>query len=369
MKKSIIILTAIALIAGGCGEATKQQEETAEYTLPSVSDYRVNSDKISKKNIFEVNETRFVILIPPNIEKEDETFVDDWAHYTSQANSYFYNELGVEYDGTEKDYVSFALKNGEKFIVDAKKIREDHFLALLYVKGHIPIFVDIVFGDKPDDMENIQNYLKDVKKNKAKVDESKSDETAEHEGELVPAGYRLYEKLYGDLNGDTRNDYVMIVENEKTNRRGMLIFLDVGHSDEPAFKNLSCFAPENDGTYLSMDIRDGNLIIHYDDLEQRDVEWQYTIRYRNNNFELIGFDEHNTSPFYESSNINFLTKKMLIRNQQNANNDIVQEVCYDIDIKTSLKINELFKHLAGFDDLNAKIFSAQGWRGIIDIIN
>ena len=335
MKKIILILSILTFTASSCKQVTKQRATAKQAET-------VNNE----------------VVIGQQVEEEKQS------------------EKKIKYQFKEADYYAEFYENGD-YLEDAPSLFKPQSGTYKEYPTHLQLSVN---GNNMGNMEffddlghiakgwQIINY-----RNVNSSTNTKDFEPApvnEVNNEYIPAGFYFFNEMYGDLNGDTMDDYVMIIKNKKTNRRGMLIFLDVGHSDETAFENRSCFAPENDGTYLSLDIRDGNLIIHYDDLEQRNVWWQYTVCYRNKNFELTGFDAHNTSPFYESISINFLTKKMLRRNQPNANNDIVKEVWNDIDIQTSLEINKLFKetHLAGFDDLNAKVFSARGWSGIIDII-
>jgi len=167
MKKTILILSTLVFIASGCGNKKQQQEQTTEETLYSVRDFQVKSDKISKKDIFEIDETCLIVLLHPNFENLEEEFQSDWAHYAAETNVRFRDELGVSNVATEKNYISFMLNNGVKFIVDAKKIREEkYFDALLYKKGEIPIFVNIV----DNDMKVISDYLNyDKKQPKRKI--------------------------------------------------------------------------------------------------------------------------------------------------------------------------------------------------------
>jgi hypothetical protein len=79
-------------------------------------------------------------------------------------------------------------------------------------------------------------------------------------------------------------------------------------------ENRQCFESENEdgGVYfppeLWVEIKKGNLYIHYG--HGRYGWWEYTFRYRNSDFELIGYDDED---FYSrmATSINFPAKKML----------------------------------------------------------
>jgi hypothetical protein len=163
-------------------------------------------------------------------------------------------------------------------------------------------------------------------------------------------GYRLFEELYGDLNGDGKDDYVAIikgtdkgqmVKDENSgelvdrNRRGILISFNNGNDYQRVLDNRSCFESENEegGTYfppeLSVSTGRGNLYIAYN--WGKYGQWKYTFRYRNGEFVLIGYDaysrempnnysaegegegEREVEVVETESSYNLLTKKVFVK--------------------------------------------------------
>jgi uncharacterized protein YegP (UPF0339 family) len=166
------------------------------------------------------------------------------------------------------------------------------------------------------------------------ISSAKSKEQAN--GKLIPAGYRLFEELHGDLNNDGRNDLVLIIKGTDKNkivqdeqlgkldrnRRGIMIFFNTGNGYKLALENRDCFSSENEdgGIYfapeLYIEIEKGNLYINYS--HGRYGAWEYTFRYRNGEFVLIGYDTYNKKSSCNdaiemdiSKSFNFLTKKTL----------------------------------------------------------
>jgi hypothetical protein len=151
--------------------------------------------------------------------------------------------------------------------------------------------------------------------------------------EFVPPGYVVVETIRGDLNHDRQADEVLIIKATNKNnfvqhesrglldrnRRGLIVALNKGDRYELALENLHCFSSENEdgGVYfppeLNILVKKGNLRLHY--AHGRYGSWSYTFRYQNADFELIGFDSsENFGPVVNRSvSINFLTKKMIVR--------------------------------------------------------
>lgn len=153
---------------------------------------------------------------------------------------------------------------------------------------------------------------------------------------FIPKDYVLFDQLSGDLNKDGLEDKVLIIKgSDKSkvikdeyrgsldrNRRGIIILFNKKDHYELAVKNYNCFSSENEdgGVYyapeLMVDIRKGNLYVHY--AHGRYGYWAYTFRLKDQDFELIGYDESNGGAVISSTtSINFLTKKK----QEKVNTD------------------------------------------------
>ena len=155
---------------------------------------------------------------------------------------------------------------------------------------------------------------------------------------LVPESHKVVDTIRGDLNGDGRDDMVLLIKARDRkglftdeqggtvdrNRRGLVIALRNGDRYEPVLKNLNCVSSENEdgGVYfapeLSVSSRKGNLLIEYS--HGRYGYWTYTFRYRNSAFELIGYDSSsNSGPVVDRFiSINLLTSKVLKKVNTNA---------------------------------------------------
>jgi hypothetical protein len=193
--------------------------------------------------------------------------------------------------------------------------------------------------------------------NISKIDGSLDDDNITFfKNKLIPEGYRLFEegemhsvidnsinffeKMRGDLNGDGIEDYAIIIkatdpngfeqddDGNKTdrNRRGIIIIFGNGNNGYlPALENRRCFTSENEdgGVYfppdLSIKIEKGNLYICYN--HGRYGWWQYTFRYRNAEFELIGYDytECISGVIQEERSVKKKKKKRLVK--VNVNED------------------------------------------------
>ena len=193
---------------------------------------------------------------------------------------------------------------------------------------------------------------------------------------FLPAGYKIFETVNGDLNKDGLADCVLIIKGTDKaniikdeyrgeadrNRRGIIVLFKRKHQYELALKNYNCFSSENEdgGVYfppeLSVTISKGNLYIQYS--HGRYGYWNYTFRFRTSDFELIDYDESsNRGPIVESeTSINFLTKKK--RTKENSNQDPEQESGEEIfkEVWTNIKIEKPI-HLSmikDFDELDLR---------------
>ena len=198
--------------------------------------------------------------------------------------------------------------------------------------------------------------------------------TAKSPTEFVPAGYVVFEEIQGDLNKDDQADHVFIIKETKRanfvkntfgnevdrNRRGIIIAFKNNDQYELVLENRDCFSSENEegGVYfapeLSVSIDKGNLFVLYD--HGRYGHWGYNFRYQNADFELIGYDiSHNRGPIVErSTSINFMTRRMLNRENINHSAEEGSEKFKEIWKKFTLSKPIKLKEIADFDDFGVE---------------
>jgi hypothetical protein len=191
--------------------------------------------------------------------------------------------------------------------------------------------------------------------------------------DFLPKGHIVFEKVYGDLNKDGLDDCILIIKGTDRskivkdeyrgeldrNRRGIIVLFSINGNYELAVKNYDCFSSENEdgGAYyapeLGIEANKGNLHINY--AHGRYGYWDYTFRFQNSDFELIGYDaSSNTGPIVNSEiSINYLTKKKILK--ENTNEDI-EEGGDEVFKQTVARINasKLTKlsEIKDFDELD-----------------
>lgn len=194
--------------------------------------------------------------------------------------------------------------------------------------------------------------------------------------DFLPKGYVIYGETVGDLNKDGVADCVLIIKGtDKSqiiddeysgkvdrNRRGIIVLFKKNEHYELAVKNHGCFSSENEdgGVYfppeLSIEIRKSNLYIHY--AHGRYGSWTYTFRFKNSDFELIGYDQNdNRGPVINSiTSINFLSKMKQIKVNINENaesgDEVFKETWKKINIDKLTKLSEI----KNFEELDMSIY-------------
>lgn len=196
----------------------------------------------------------------------------------------------------------------------------------------------------------------------------------EQPSDFIPKGYTEFEKYTGDLNKDGFEDCVLVIKKKDSanvvmnrfdkkvdrNRRGIIVLFKKEKGYELADKNLDCFSSENEdgGVYfppeLWIEIKNKKLYVHYG--HGRYGYWEYTFRFQNSNFELIGYDQsyHRGPYIVQQISINFSTKKKLERKNtyQPKNEEDIKEVFNekwsDIDIESLTRLSEI----KDFDELD-----------------
>ncbi|WET00730.1 hypothetical protein [Flavobacterium sp. YJ01] len=189
--------------------------------------------------------------------------------------------------------------------------------------------------------------------------------------DFIPKNYVPFDTIKGDLNKDGKEDIILIIKGtDKSkiiqheyrgeldrNRRGIIALLNKNGGYELALKNYDCFSSENEegGVYyapeLDFEIKSGNLYVNY--AHGRYGYWNYTFRYQNSNFELIGYDaSSNRGPIVlTETSINFLTGKKIVNQNINENTYDDDEVFQKTESKISK--NKLIKlsEIKDFDEL------------------
>ena len=173
---------------------------------------------------------------------------------------------------------------------------------------------------------------------------------------FIPKGYKLFDKVYGDLNKDGLEDCVLIIKVTRKdgfvknsfdkvvdrNRRGIIILFTEKDGYKLASKNYNCFSSENEdgGNYFSPElgviIKDSKLYLHY--YHGRYGYWEYCFRYQNSDFMLIGYEaSHDRGPvvLFKTS-INFLTGVEYDDESINADN-------FNDDSEDDSELDEVFK--------------------------
>ena len=174
--------------------------------------------------------------------------------------------------------------------------------------------------------------------------------------DFIPKGYKLFEKISGDLNKDGLEDCVLIIKATRKdgferdyegklidrNRRGIIVLFSEEKGYKVAVKNYNCFSSENEdgGNYFSPElgviIKDSKLYLHY--YHGRYGYWEYCFRYQNPDFMLIGYEaSHDRGPvvLFKTS-INFLTGIEYDDENINAYN-------FNADSDDDSEIDEVFK--------------------------
>jgi len=182
---------------------------------------------------------------------------------------------------------------------------------------------------------------------------------------FIPDGYKFFDVVHGDLNGDGIDDYVLIIratdkknfytwdkvyencsskESVDGNPRGIMVFFGKGNDYQAVTECRKCLAPENacppyecGGSCYNSDewaeIAKGNLYINS---MSKGLKLKYTFKYRNSKFELIGFDTDNPRPI----SINYLSKKKLEIDPYCNNCKKPKETWSNITVKEPILLQE-----------------------------
>ncbi|WP_346984892.1 hypothetical protein [Chryseobacterium sp. POE27] len=234
----------------------------------------------------------------------------------------------------------------------------------------VSVFIALLLFDSCKD--STQNKLPPAAKNEAlSVEKALKDHVKTIEkkqpSDFVPKGFVIFDKIEGNLNNDGHKDYVLIIkgtEKDKIitheyrgkldrNRRGIIVlFKTEDGSYNKIVENKSCFSSENEdgGVYyapeMDVSIDKNNLYINY--MHGRYGYWTYTFKYRNNDFQLIGYDSsYNRGPIVQNeTSINFLTGKKQFKDNINKDSEedgdeVFKETWSTIDNRKPVLLSEI----------------------------
>jgi hypothetical protein len=116
-----------------------------------ICDFETNIKKITRFGIQNITETCLIFITP-----EEE--YEEWVWYRNDRKEE-YEAKGIRSVDAEKRYLSFALADGEKIVIDTKKKQNGTiYSALLYKKGQIPVMISIS-GESGEGYKMIEEYL------------------------------------------------------------------------------------------------------------------------------------------------------------------------------------------------------------------
>ena len=354
MKKTVIILSVLALIASSCGNKKVPFDYT---TLP----------------------VEWTTLMPTGIDNEF-AVCDEEDHLITIRGSILTQWYLVAGEKWEFEILE-SYQIGDTIVLGVKPTGQenkyDFKIVWLDKEREIFEFINEHYIYTFVSNEKLQEFLKvkclhDDEGTRLIEVENKS----KNPDDLIRSDETIFEKIFGDLNNDGKEDCVIITKQTKEsaivenrfdeiadrNRRGIVIAFQEGEHYNTVLAAPDCFSSENEdgGVYfapeLFVEIQRGNLKIHYG--HGRYGWWQYTFRYRNNDFELIGYDvSMNRGPVVEKRiSINFLTKKQQTLTNTNPNVDSdeedFEEIWQDIVINNLVKL----KDISDFSDFSVSSF-------------
>jgi len=367
MKKTVIILSILALITGSCGN------KKVPFDLSTLSPEWTEMTYVDDRNVGVCNGADVLIIDGNKFTRRSVDAGREWVYEILESHKAGDTVvLNVEPTGRKEKYdFKFIWLDKDKGIAqwsfDEERdttifVPNDKLSEFPKVNCRQPLLSD----DAPYDDAETKSINVETRSKKPE-DLVRSDET-------------IFEKEFGDLNNDGKKDCVIITKQTKKeftsvknqfdekvdrNRRGILIAFKEGEFYNTVLKIPDCFSSENEdgGVYfapeLSVEIKRGNLVVHYG--HGRYGWWQYIFRYRNNDFELIGYDSsEDRGPITEKmTSINFLTKKEQTLTNKNPDADpdadngkeVFEEIWQNIVIDKLLKLTDIkdFDEFSIFD--------------------
>ena len=189
--------------------------------------------------------------------------------------------------------------------------------------------------------------------------------------DFIPKGYKLFNKISGDLNKDGYIDCVLIIKATRKdgfvkdfkdevvdrNRRGIIVLFNKESGYEVASKNYTCFSSENEdgGVYyapeLWVEVKDSKLFVHF--AHGRYGYWEYCFRYQDSDFMLIGYESSSDRGpvVLRKVSVNFLTRVKYVDENINPEGEEEDEEFEREVIKLKKRPLKKLSEIADFDEL------------------
>ena len=226
--------------------------------------------------------------------------------------------------------------------------------------------------DVADSLTMVSQPVKHISKSKKAGDMHQYDVADQQRiTDFIPKGYKLFEKISGDLNKDGLEDCVLIIKATRKdgferdyegklidrNRRGIIVLFSEEKGYKVAVKNYNCFSSENEdggvyfAPYLSIDIRNSKLFVHY--AHGRYGYWEYCFRYQDSDFMLIGYESFGSQgpTVLGKVSINFLTGVRYDDDNVNKYDDDAEEKFVRKVIKLKKEPLKKLSEIDDFDEL------------------
>ena len=226
--------------------------------------------------------------------------------------------------------------------------------------------------DVADSLTMVSQPVKHISKSKKQGNMHQYDVADKQRiADFIPKGYKLFEKISGNLNKDGLEDCVLIIKATRKdgferdyegrlidrNRRGIIVLFSEEKGYKVAVKNYNCFSSENEdggvyfAPYLSIDIRNSKLFVHY--AHGRYGYWEYCFRYQDSDFMLIGYESFGSQgpTVLGKVSINFLTGVRYDDDNVNKYDDDAEEKFVRKVIKLKKEPLKKLSEIDDFDEL------------------
>ncbi len=373
MKKTIIRLIILVLIASACGQADKQTK-TVNKQKEAVNNEDCVENGTRLPYLYEEDILAIEMLkefYTQYITENAKTASDfDLKKVKAIENKYFSQKLIQKLKTAELEAdpflnaQDFELAWIENLEITPFVTENVYKVCYNYTQEHTKCITLVLTKENEkyliDDIENETVYEEqyDSEKNLPEVfNEILGDDV-------------IFATTFGDLNGDGEEDCVILTRQTKeeafgkrsngdtydANRRGIAIAFKKGDGYELRLVMPGCFISEMESNrdclnYVSAEIQNGNLHINWH-IDYKPGECgnsdDYTFRFQNNRFELVDYEgrsaryEHENDKWFlvpnSQTNIDFRTGKMQLKTYGNNN---VSKLQLDLEMQKPIELSDL----------------------------